>query len=295
MITFKELRYKYSGAPWLSESNLKPFQFPAGEAHLKDSEIPPYRHLIPIIQPSKGELHDDLFTLAMATEQLSKYSQVILPYFPGARADRGTPLGVKVYADFLASVLMEGSIVHSFDVHSNTAMKAIYYALKDKGIEFRPYKVPTFLAPKIEGQYDGIIAPDSGALTRASHTAIKLGIPVFPATKTRDFDTGKLTGYSFEHTTKEVDPSKRYLVVDDICDGGGTFTLLAHNAGIPRENLDLYVSHGVFSGKALEILPQYYNKVITTDSYDPEGWLPEGFERLSVVEYIENIITEKKN
>ena len=58
------------------------------------------------------------------------------------------------------------------------------------------------------------------------------------------------------------------LVVDDICDGGGTFLLLAEalrKAGIDN-NLELYVSHGIFS-KGTDIIYKSFYPIYTTNSF----------------------------
>jgi len=57
------------------------------------------------------------------------------------------------------------------------------------------------------------------------------------------------------------------LIVDDICDGGGTFLGLAKelkskNAG----KLYLAISHGIFS-KGFESLAKDFQKIFTTDSF----------------------------
>jgi ribose-phosphate pyrophosphokinase len=59
------------------------------------------------------------------------------------------------------------------------------------------------------------------------------------------------------------------LIVDDLCDGGGTFTahasvLLAAGATA----VDLYVTHGIFS-KGLPL--DHIDRVFTTDSYRRRG------------------------
>jgi ribose-phosphate pyrophosphokinase len=62
----------------------------------------------------------------------------------------------------------------------------------------------------------------------------------------------------------------RYIIVDDICDGGGTFNLLAHEfkadpqAGASK--LELFVSHGIFS-KGLSGIDPVIERVTTTDSW----------------------------
>ena len=70
-----------------------------------------------------------------------------------------------------------------------------------------------------------------------------------------------------EKISKEMEAFNKCLIIDDICDGGGTFIGLAKelkqkNAG----DLYLAVSHGIFS-KGLEALNTYFTKLYTTDSF----------------------------
>jgi len=66
--------------------------------------------------------------------------------------------------------------------------------------------------------YTGIIAPDKGALNRAEALAHAFEVPLYIGGKTRDFETGKLTGFTME----SLPEGGKFLIVDDICDGGGT-------------------------------------------------------------------------
>ena len=76
--------------------------------------------------------------------------------------------------------------------------------------------------------------------------------------------TGKLEGFQvYEEDLK----GKTCLIVDDICDGGGTFlgmakALKAKHAG----TLYLAVSHGIFS-KNLKALKQTFKAIYTTNSF----------------------------
>ena len=111
-----------------------------------------------------------------------------------------------------------------------------------------------------------LVAPDGGALKKIYKLSEYLGgINVVECSKRRDVKTGKLS--SFEVFAAEDLEGKDFLVVDDICDGGGTFLGLAqqlrkHNAG----RLYLAVSHGIFS-QGVEELAQYYEKIFTTDAF----------------------------
>ena len=82
--------------------------------------------------------------------------------------------------------------------------------------------------------YVGLICPDAGAAKRTEAVAEALALPVFYARKKRDFATGRLSGFACE----PLPPEGRLIVVDDICDGGGTFRGLAEATGLAPQRLD---------------------------------------------------------
>lgn len=265
MITYKA-RTK-SGE--IIKSALSSFSFPAGEAHTKREE---QRELEPteiaVFQPDADSLHDDLFQLAMwAQYALTQNSKTVLiaPYLPGARADRGTPFGARTYAMFIGEMWIDQII--AYDPHSEVIVEELGLWVHDEAVVtiVRPEDVLNTRNSKIvmPNIYDGIIAPDKGAHDRANGVAKAFGIPLFTAEKTRDFETGKLSGFSID-----LPKTGHFLIVDDICDGGGTFLGLA--AVVPAAvKLDLYVSHGVFSKDALYHLKHNFRQVFTTNSYAP--------------------------
>lgn len=109
-----------------------------------------------------------------------------------------------------------------------------------------------------------LVSPDAGALKKIYKVSEYLGgIPVIECSKKRDVRTGQLSGFSvYEEDLK----GKHCVVVDDICDGGGTFLGLAtalkeKNAG----KLSLIVSHGIFS-KGFDPLKEHYDTVFTTNT-----------------------------
>lgn len=270
MITFKA---KTSNGEFI-KSALTPFTFPAGEAHTKREERRDLeRTEIAILQFTPESIHNDLFQLAMWSDSVrherSNIKRVaIIPYFPGARADRGTPFGADVYVEFIYSLSLHQVI--TYDPHSEVYVDLLKH---DPALKVTPVYPHEILATSVAqitmpNIYDGIIAPDKGAQVRSGAVARELNLPLYTATKTRDFESGKLTGFGMEQTLPD---DGRYLIVDDICDGGGTFMGLAKHLYLNTENirLDLYVSHGVFSNKAMEKLPEYFGRIITTDSFDP--------------------------
>lgn len=285
MITFKAK----TASGEIIKSALSPFSFPAGEAHIKredQRELEPTE--IAIFQPSAESMHDDLFQLAMWSSYLlttTSKSVLIAPYLPGARADRGQPFGARVYAQFLGEMWIDQYI--TFDPHSPTIIEELELWVKDDTTVTVVNSDELFDQVHMRAvlnQYDGIIAPDKGAVARATAMAVLADLPVYTATKKRDEATGKLSGFSIEG----LDPQKTYLIVDDICDRGGTFKGLAKASGLGPESIDLYVSHGVFSSDALETLPEFFEYIFTTNSYDPSRDLTDSngsdtFRRFDVI------------
>lgn len=276
MITYKAK----TASGEIIKSALSPFSFPAGEAHIKREE---QRELEPteiaIIQPDANSIHDDLFQLAMwndyvLTQKHQPQRVLILPYVPGARADRGTPWGIDVYSDFINRMNLEQIIV--FDPHSPVTEEMLgdNFFGHDSLTVVRSDELFDGVHTSLYNfeQYAGIIAPDKGAVKRAHAVATRLEIPLFRAEKKRDEATGKLSGFTVESLPREG----KLLLIDDICDAGGTFLGLADASGLSKERLDLFVSHGVFSRNAETALPEKYGKVFTTNSYNPNRPLGDG-------------------
>ena len=272
MITYKA---KTSNGE-IIKSALSPFTFPAGEAHTKREER---RELEPteiaILQFTPESLSQDLFQLAMWNNTVTQEDPrikraALIPYFPGARADRGAPFGAEVYAEFIYSLSLDQVI--TYDPHSQVYIDLLQH---DPCLTVTPVYPHEILGTRdsqlvMPNNYDAIIAPDKGAKVRSGAVAREFDLTLLTATKTRDFETGKLTGFGLEDDLD--DHMKRLLIVDDICDGGGTFIGLAEavKAQYPYVELDLYVSHGVFSKNALKNLEKTFSHIFTTDSYDPK-------------------------
>ncbi|ALY07395.1 phosphoribosyl pyrophosphate transferase [Mycobacterium phage MkaliMitinis3] len=238
----------------------EPFKFPGGELHLKNILGPLDLDGVTWIADVRGAGTDDLVTALLLADHAAQQGQafvLFLPYLPAARADRGTPFGLRVYADLINnSAYAEHVIV--IDPHSPVANRLVR--------NICPLEPLPLLDRALESQghwrYDAIIAPDKGAAERAGAIAKHYGLDLVVCDKERDFDTGRITKYR----VPVLSTKGKYLVVDDICDGGGTFTLLASEALISKPNLDLWVTHGIFSGAATN-LRNYYGRIMTTDSH----------------------------
>lgn len=270
-----------AGGGWQVTSTMKPFQFPGGERHIKVGE----NEETPLYAVLNGAASDDLIDLGMWADimhQRGLPAFAYVPYAPAARADRGEPFGARVYANIINSFGLDKVVI--FDPHSPVITELIDNVTV---VESTDLIRRVFRGHHPEGAMDkgyvGVIAPDKGAVHRAQLAADALRLPLFKATKERVEATGKLSNFQVEDLPAEG----RFLVVDDICDGGGTFCGLAEAAGVGRERLTLWVSHGIFSGRAPQ-LTEYYAEVHTTDSH-PGAHNPEvGAIVHSVIPYLIN-------
>lgn len=245
-----------------SDIEFEKFVFAGGEPHIKiHSKITANDK---VALSHRINSFEDLGLLMVTVDALKRMGvkeiEAYIPYFPGARQDRlmvtGEPLTVKIYADIINSLQL--SDITIFDPHSEVTP-----ALLNNCIVVHNYG---FIKKVIEsiGQEVVLISPDGGALKKIYKLSENIGgLEVVECSKSRDVKTGKLSGFK---VYKDDLQQKPCLIVDDICDGGGTFTglaeaLKARNAG----SLYLAVSHGIFS-KGIDQLSSHFEKIYTTDS-----------------------------
>ncbi len=251
--------------PYPNEKSIafESFTFSGGEPHIKITENLSTVDEVNITH--RIQSFNDLGILLLAVNALRnmelKKINLVLPYFPGARQDRlmvkGEALTVKVYADLINKLKLDSITI--FDPHSEVTP-----ALLNNSKVIENYK----FIEKVTAQLSTnllLISPDGGALKKIHKVAAHLqNYEVVECSKSRNVKTGRLSG--FKVYTKDLQ-GKDCLIVDDICDGGGTFLglakeLKAKNAG----NLYLAVSHGIFS-KGFEELSKHFKQIFTTDSF----------------------------
>ena len=256
-------------APFQNQDQIKfqSFTFSGGEPHIKI--VPDFDTNRKITITHRLNSFNDLGLLCITVDALRrmdvKIIDLFIPYFPAARQDRvmipGEPLSVKVYADIINS--MQLNKVFVFDAHSEVTP-----ALLNNCTVIPNY---TFIKEVLNriGENVKLISPDGGALKKIYKVSEFLGgVEVVECSKSRDVKTGKLSGFKVYNDDLE---GTDCLIVDDICDGGGTFVGLAEelkkkNAG----NLYLAVSHGIFN-KGFEVL-NCFDGIFTTNSFkDFEG------------------------
>ncbi len=112
-----------------------------------------------------------------------------------------------------------------------------------------------------------LVSPDAGAYKKIFDVAQKFDIrKIITATKVRDIKTGKILHTEIPVLDQHED--LKYVIVDDICDGGRTFIELAKAIHDSRPTAEVYlvVTHGIFSNSFYE-LSKHIKKVYSSNSY----------------------------
>lgn len=243
------------------------FTFPDGQPHVKVLDALNKDEQITVELSIQNP--DDLFRLSLLADVLNvswAQSTLNIRYLMGARMDREIdqfqPITLKIVAQ---SIRHCGFFkVRVLDPHSEDSLTCMGATAVS----------PKSIVQAVLAQYDPdetiILAPDKGAAVRTRELVQPnphhFKWRVMQALKHRDPQNGKLDGFQIPDAADAK--GKRVLIVDDICDGGGTFSAEAtilKDAG--AKSVDLYVTHGIFS-KGLPLAG--VDHVFTTNSYRRE-------------------------
>jgi ribose-phosphate pyrophosphokinase len=193
---------------------------------------------------------------ANALENLfAKKKVLVIPYLMAARYDRlmqhGDSVDLKVVADIINMCGFEK--VYLYDVHSDVALLLIKNSIAITNEELvKAYNKPAAV----------LICPDAGAAKKVGkyfdwNSTIQ---SIVYCSKNRELATGKIT---LEVLEPDECAGKNCVIIDDICDGGGTFLAIAEK--IKPAHLTLIVTHGIFS-KGFETLEKHFQQIIVSDS-----------------------------
>lgn len=175
------------------------------------------------------------------------------PYLPYARQDKGisneTTFALSVFAVLINKLRF--SKVTALDPHSNTAQQ--YFD------NFTPIYPKALVKKVYDVTKSEIVAyADGGACEK--YTKLYKFKNFMSAFKHRDSKTGKITQYE---VIGDCD-GKNVLIVDDICDGGATFVLLAQQLKeMGAKEINLFVTHGIFSQGAYKLKDAGIKRIFT--------------------------------
>jgi len=218
----------------------------------------------------------DLELIISATASLKemgiKNINLYIPYFLGGRSDRKFSEGGSNYIkNVIAPIinLQNYKSVSVYDSHSDVIEACVNNYIEISNVELVMFAMKD-ITKDIYSNDTSIISPDAGALKKAFGIAkIFDRDRVIMASKVRNLITGEIS-----HTEVPLIDSdaNKFVIIDDICDGGRTFIEIAKvilSKRPKREfNTEIYliVSHGIFS-KGFKELNKYFDGIYSTNSY----------------------------
>lgn len=257
-------------SPERSTISYKTMAFPDGQPHIKIDikSLEPLDKKERLVIRCRLSNSNDLLMVLFIKNTLDylEFEQVELDisYLTAARMDRimldGEPFSLKV----IAGIINQGNFkkVRIFDPHSDTSTALIDRSYTITNHHFVQDAINDYLRKNVTSSYC-LVSPDAGALKKIHKLAQFLQIEnLVECMKERDVKTGALVDFK---TTQEDLQNQTCFIVDDICDGGGTFVgtakmLKEKGAG----KIILIVSHGIFS-KGTSIA--YVDDIYATDSF----------------------------
>jgi ribose-phosphate pyrophosphokinase len=188
----------------------------------------------PVKIKSRLNSFKDLEIIVCATQALrdlgTKEIHLYSPYFVGARSDRKFSQGSTNYLKNVICPIINSQnfeSVNVLDPHSDVLEACLNNYVKEDNARLVQWSLT-----KIDNR-DGaqnrvvLVSPDAGAYKKIFDIAQRFGIKnVVTAMKHRDIETGKITHTEVPNIDQYGEDHK-FVIVDDICDGGRTFTELS--------------------------------------------------------------------
>jgi ribose-phosphate pyrophosphokinase len=162
------------------------------------------------------------------------------------------------------------SEVRTLDPHNRTVCRSC--GIRD--IDPLPFIERSLVkfARSLQTDHVVVLFPDQGASERYSlpssigNNTDQIFLSVLKCAKKRDPSNGNLLGFTVPKS-KEFS-GKSVMLVDDICDGGGTFVGISDALAGLEMDLGLYITHGIFSKGFDSLLPRFH-RIYTTDTISP--------------------------
>lgn len=256
--------------PAHSDIQFKAMVFPDGQPHIKidTASLQQTDRTQPLRILCRLATANDLLLALFIKNTLDYFEfthiELHVSYLLAARMDRvmleGEPFSLKV----IAAIINQAGFkrVNIFDPHSEVSTALIDRSYTITNHLFVQDALDHYFSRHTAGDYC-LVSPDAGALKKIHKLAQFLQTDrVVECMKERDVKTGALA--NFKTTTSDL-TNQVCFIVDDICDGGGTF---AGTARMLKEKgaakVNLIVSHGIFSkGTMIEAVDEIY----TTSSF----------------------------
>jgi ribose-phosphate pyrophosphokinase len=253
-------------SPW-ADQEITCFTFPGGEEHVNYNT---YKTIIAAEVKAVIQGSSDFMRLCLLSGILDSFGcEKILKihYFPYARQDRvcarGDSFSLKVVCDIINSLGFHG--VEILDPHSDV-LPAL---LENCRVKTQLDVIASSKELRLLALNTTAVSPDAGANKKTHEIMAYSPRQFIRADKIRNLETGEI-----KETVVYCESlsGKRVTIWDDICDGGRTFIELAKilkSKG--AEEVNLYVTHGIFSKGVQVLLDSGIDNIYTTSSFEPRA------------------------
>ena len=252
-------------------------KFPDGQQSLRIIEPLNGFHTLKdqtILIKSRLNTFQDLELIICANQALKeigvKSVKLYIPYCIGGRSDRKFQAGgINYIKTVIAPIINSQNFdeVRVTDPHSDVLEACINNFAKHNNYDLIHTSLKDIYNEDIDDKDKVcLVSPDAGAYKKIFDVAKFFKIKnIITASKVRDLDTGNIL--KTEIPLIDNNDNMKYVIVDDICDGGRTFIELAKVIKEQKPDAEIYliVTHGIFSAGFGE-LNNYFKKIFTTNS-----------------------------
>ncbi len=215
----------------------------------------------PTCPPSDQNLMELLIMIDTFVRSSAERVTAVIPYFGYARSDKKDRPRVPIAAKLIANIITKAGAHRVLTVDLHASQIQGFFDIPVDHLYAAPVFVEYFQHNPIENLI--VVAPDTGGAERARAYAKRLNAGLALVDKRRE----KANVAEVMNVVGDV-RGKNCLIVDDMCDTGGTICKVAgalHGSG--ANEIYACFSHAVFSGGAIEnIAGSHIKKVIVTNT-----------------------------
>lgn len=249
-----------------------------------------------IAKSSHGSINDNLMELYLMVRTLKRANAgtitAIIPYYGYARQDRKTESRVPISASDVAMLLENSGVdrVVALDLHAGQ-IQGFFHNVPVDNIYGSIFMTPIFSELKLKNPV--IVSPDAGGVARAKKFRDTLGMYGIEA----DFaiiikqraGAGVIESANLIGDVKDRD----VIIVDDICDTGGTLVKAAEELKkFGANRIYASITHAVFSKDAIDkIEKSSFEQVYVSDSIEIKPGKYKKITQISVANLLAMIVT----
>jgi ribose-phosphate pyrophosphokinase len=224
-----------------------------------------------VIQSTSYPANDNLMQLLIMMDALRRASArritAVIPYFGYARQDRKTDGRTPISAKLVANLISASGADRVLTVDLHAGQIQGFFDIPTDNLFGGPVMIDD-IKERFGKDKIVMVSPDVGGVVRARALANKLNADLAIVDKRRP-EAGKSEVMNIIGEVKGA----RCIMLDDICDSGGT---LANAAAALKEqgavSVSAYVTHGVLSGNAVQrIEKSVLDELVMTDTIQPSA------------------------